>query len=85
MGTCGDTEDVSVRGGKASWSLDCSGGKITVSGWVKDTAPDGRCARVKATSESGDVKRWSACGWGEQTDFDWTKNGSNMYVRLYVS
>lgn len=58
-GTCGQVfNDVTVRGGQASWSLTCSGGNIRVSGWVKDTKADGKCAQVKAVYSTG--TQWSA-------------------------
>ena len=53
MGSCGQTFNPSIDGGKAYWQLSCSGGNITMSGWVEDTSANGRCVRVKATFPDG--------------------------------
>jgi hypothetical protein len=83
-GTCGQTVNTSVSGGQASWSHSCSGGQIRVSGWVKDTKADGKCAQVKAQYSNG--TQWSnkACPKDEVEYFDFSGPGSSVPVYLFT-
>ncbi|GAB1539543.1 hypothetical protein NUACC21_22100 [Scytonema sp. NUACC21] len=86
-GTCGQKFDnVTVVGGQASWSLSCSGNKITITGWVKDTKADGKCANVKAEG-GGQYKNplATACPKGKVTHFTWTVPGREIKAYLYVA
>jgi hypothetical protein len=85
-GTCGQTFNPSTGGGAARWTLSCSGGKITMAGWVEDTAADGRCARVKAVFSSTVTKiSRAACPKGTRQTFSWTYSGSIANGYLYIS
>jgi hypothetical protein len=85
MATCGYADDHSISGAKAYWQLSCSGGNVTVSGWVEDTSSNGRCAKVKAQfHRSGDWKfSEAACPKGDRESFSWTQPGSGANVYLY--
>ncbi|WP_090946795.1 hypothetical protein [Nonomuraea jiangxiensis] len=86
MGSCGQVvNDVKVSGGQASWSHSCSGGNIRVSGWVKDTKADGKCAQVKAEYSNG--TQWSAraCPTNDRKTFDFNGPGNSVPVYLFVS
>ncbi|GAA1900557.1 hypothetical protein GCM10009716_08000 [Streptomyces sodiiphilus] len=58
-----------IPGGKASWTLRCSGGQLSVYGWVEDTRRDGKCARVTVRASSTQTR--TACGKGQRSHFDW--------------
>lgn len=81
---CGETMDSDVGGGAAHWEASCDGNSITVSGWVKDTSADGKCARVKAYIDG----RWryskKACPTGEVQNFSLTGSDRSANVYLYV-
>lgn len=84
-GSCGEVKNnVRVSGGQASWSHSCSGGQIRVSGWVKDTSADGKCAQVKAEYSNG--TQWSnkACPNGEVEYFDFVGPGNSVPVYLFT-
>ena len=83
-GSCGQTVNATVTGGQASWSHSCSGGQIRVSGWVKDTKADGKCAQVKAVYSTG--TQWSnkACPSPEIEYFDFVGPGSSVPVYLFT-
>ena len=81
---CGDTMDPDVTGGLAHWEASCSSGNITVSGWVKDTKEDGKCARVKAFIDGKWNYSNSACPEGETENFSFTGPGRSANVYLYV-
>ena len=44
-GGCGNRGEIRTSGALAHVTLSCHDGKITVQGWVKDTARDGQCAQ----------------------------------------
>ncbi|MEC4016384.1 hypothetical protein [Streptomyces sp. H27-D2] len=46
MAGCGKTYDVSIPGGQSHYTVSC-GSTTHVSGWLKDTAADGKCVQVK--------------------------------------
>jgi hypothetical protein len=74
-----------VNGGEAAWSLSCSGNKITITGWVKDTKADGKCAYVKAEGGGRTANPLAkACPKGKVTHFTWTVPGSEINAYLYV-
>jgi hypothetical protein len=85
-GTCGQSFSPVTTGGRARWTLSCSGGRITMSGWVEDTKPDGECAYVKGifSSTITEVSR-GACPEGDRENFSWTHTGSLANGYLYVS
>jgi hypothetical protein len=85
-GVCGQSFNVNTGGGHAEWTLSCSGGRITMSGKVKDTDADGRCAYVKGVFSSTIVERSrGACPKGNEKSFSWTHTGSLANGYLYVS
>lgn len=51
----------------------CTNGGVKVYGWVRDTATDGRCATVTASSDGGPgwIDMVEACGSGVRENFDW--------------
>jgi hypothetical protein len=78
---CNTTWNVSIRGGQSHYSVDCFGATYRVSGWVKDTKPDGKCAQVRAVFGSG--VKWSsrACPNGTRRDFSFSGTGGvNVYT-----
>lgn len=84
-GTCGQSFNPSVSGGKASWTLTCSGGKVTMSGWVEDTNADGKCARVKGVFNNNITYQTAgACPKGTRVSFSWTAPGTiaNGYLTV---
>ena len=80
---CGQTQDVSTSGAKASWTPSCGSAGIRVEGWVKDTDADGQCAEVYAfwPVDSSKESR-QVCGKGNTSRFDWTHAGTTVEVRL---
>ncbi|GAA5615378.1 hypothetical protein CP981_04215 [Streptomyces platensis] len=83
-GHCGQTFDPTTDGATAHWTLDCSGGQITVKGWYQDDELDGDCVGVKAHFADGSTKRSETCdGWGSKKSFKWTRPGSIADVYLY--
>lgn len=84
-GTCPSQLSPSITGAKASWKLTCSGSNVTINGWVKDTLPDGRCARVKIICGSGDASfSPKACGSGTKKNFKKTCSGRMIDAYLQV-
>ncbi|MEV1040422.1 hypothetical protein AB0J01_27785 [Streptomyces sp. NPDC050204] len=71
--TCPSEAHPTARGGEARWKIACTSKGVKVYGWVQDTAPDGRCATVTATSDGGPgwIDMVQACGSGDRTNFDW--------------
>lgn len=85
QGTCGDTFNPDVNGGEAAWTITCSGGKVRVQGWVKDTDADGKAAEVYGTWGNGDsfgIVR--AGGEGTLKRFDKSHSGSSVSLYLRV-
>jgi hypothetical protein len=85
-GTCGQRfNGVRVIGGEAAWSLYCSGNKITITGWVKDTKADGKCAHVKVEGGGKTVNPLkTACPKDTVKHFTWTTSGNEIKAYLYV-
>jgi hypothetical protein len=84
-GVCGDTFRPSTSGGKAYWSLTCSGGRITMQGWVEDIKADGKCARVKGIFNNNITHETAgACPSGTRINFSWTEAGTiaNGYLSV---
>jgi hypothetical protein len=82
MATCGKTYDVYVgptsnRRGESHYSISCSGGKSTASGWLKDTRADGKCIQVKIVWPDNGADEFSkkACPDGEVQYFGFTGKG----------
>ncbi len=82
---CPDTFNVKVSGGQASWTVTCYGGKVYVNGWVKDTAADGKCARVKSLIAGEWHYSSPACPEGTMKTFDWSEVGHSAQTYLYVA
>ncbi|MFB7763308.1 hypothetical protein [Streptomyces xiamenensis] len=76
--TCPSEASPVVNGGKAHWKIACTSKGVKVYGWVQDTATDGRCATVTATSDGGPgwINMVEACGSGVRINFDWTIPGT---------
>jgi hypothetical protein len=83
-GTCGNVTNAKVNGGAAAWNLYCYGGRITISGWVKDTNADGKCAFVKAFGGGKSMPHPKACPKGRSTPFEWTTGGHEIEAYLYT-
>jgi hypothetical protein len=81
FGGCGQVfNGVQVDGGEASWTITCTNGtNAQISGWVRDTKADGKCAYIKAFAGNGEsrVPLAQACPKGTTTFFDWTTNGAS--------
>jgi hypothetical protein len=81
MAGCGAVfNNVSVTGGEAAWNISCANGtNARITGWVKDTKADGKCAYIKAFANNGlsRVPLAKACPNGTQVSFDWTAPGAN--------
>jgi hypothetical protein len=77
---------VKVDGGEASWTISCNNGTdARITGWVRDTKADGKCARIKAFSDNGksQVPLAEACGKGTDKKFDWMAEGARD-IRAYL-
>ncbi|MFD0557163.1 hypothetical protein FB566_2419 [Stackebrandtia endophytica] len=81
---CGESRDAVIAGGEAYWTAACSGATMTVTGWVRDTAADGMCARVKALL--GGTWKYSerACPSGTTKNFTLSGTESDAEVYLYL-
>lgn len=83
-GGCGDTLDPEVNGVRGHWTLDCSGGQITVDGDVEDIQYDGNCVGARGEFASGETERTGTCeGYGSRAYFRWTHPGSIADVYIY--
>jgi hypothetical protein len=75
-----------VDGGEAYWRLTCSGNNVTITGWVKDTKADGKCAYVRAEGGGRTANPLAkACPKGKVTHFTWTVPGREINAYLYVA
>ena len=81
---CNDSVSADVPGGLAHWEASCSGGDITVSGWVKDVRTDGKCARVKAFIDDKWEYSGKACPSGDKDKFKLKGGGNDAKVYLYT-
>lgn len=85
-GNCGDVFNPVINGAKAHWELTCSGGYVTMTGWVDDTSADGRCAYVRGEFQDGAVELAKNCpADSPRTNFEWKHSGNRAYGFLYVS
>jgi hypothetical protein len=75
----------STSGGEAAWTVECSGAKVYVDGWVKDTDADGKCAYVKAFIGTSGRREAKACPKGTTTKFHWSGDGNAATAYLYVA
>ncbi|MYS86875.1 hypothetical protein [Embleya scabrispora] len=84
LGSCPETRNVSVNGGEAHWTVWCSGGRVYVDGYVKDTKADGKCAEVYGSVGSVAVNSANACPKNTKKTFAWNAPGSSvaLYLRL---
>ncbi|MER6916893.1 hypothetical protein ABT354_35055 [Streptomyces sp. NPDC000594] len=82
-GTCGQSFNPELWGGKAHWVNSCRNGKITVKGWVQDTSDDGECVYVVGVFNN-DITKVSgyACTKGQRVSFNWTHAGTIADVTL---
>jgi hypothetical protein len=88
MAGCGYADDHHLSGAAAFWRLSCANGNVTVTGWVRDTASNGRCAQVKVyfpNRENAQRVEFSqpACPKGDEETFSWTNKGSSADVLLF--
>ncbi|MCX4966866.1 hypothetical protein OHA98_18895 [Streptomyces sp. NBC_00654] len=80
---CPSSASPVIDGASAHWSLRCSGGDVTVAGWLQDTRTDGRCAKVRINAGNGEYKAKAACNSGVRNSFTYTfKRTSSAQVRL---
>lgn len=84
--SCGATFNPVISGARAYWQVNCPRrGKVNISGWVQDTAANGRCAKVRAIYEDGST--WfspAACPKGQRKNFSSnTRRGSSVKAYLY--
>ena len=83
--TCPSHAEPSTSGGQAAWTVECSGGKVFVDGWVKDTEADGKCAYVKAIMGGQEFHTDPpACPKGTVRQYHWSASGNIADVYLYV-
>ncbi len=77
---------VEVDGGQANWNITCPGDKVRITGTVKDTKADGKCAYIKAFADNGEsrVPLAKACPKNTTTWFDWTTSGAGRDIRAYL-
>lgn len=81
QGTCGTIKDVEVNNNgrlaaKAHWELTCSGGNITMTGWVDDKRSDGKCAYVTAHFNTATEIAKNCPADSPRTEFKWTHSGN---------
>lgn len=81
---CGETRDAVIAGGEAYWTAACNGATMTVTGWVRDTAADGMCARVKALLSGAWKYSERACPSGTIKNFTLSGTESDAEVYLYL-
>ncbi len=86
-GTCGQRfSNVRVAGGQANWRLYCHGNNITITGWVKDTRADGKCAYIRAEGNGRfRTPLAQACPKNTVRHFTWTIPGRQINAYLYVA
>ncbi|MEU0936356.1 MULTISPECIES: hypothetical protein [unclassified Embleya] len=84
LGKCPETKDVHVNGAEAHWTVWCSGNRVYVDGYVKDTKADGKCAEVYGSVGSVQVNSANACPSGNKKTFAWNAPGNSvaLYLRL---
>lgn len=84
--TCPSSASPVTDGASASWSLRCSGGNVTVAGWLEDTRMDGKCAVVRINAGNGAYRTKSACSSGAREQFSFTFAGTkSAQVRLAIA
>ncbi|OIJ86460.1 hypothetical protein [Streptomyces colonosanans] len=84
--TCPSSASPVIDGASASWSLRCSGGGVTVAGWLQDTRMDGKCAVVRINAGNGAYRKKSACNSGVRQQFSFTFARTNSaQVRLAIA
>jgi hypothetical protein len=84
-GTCGQVFDVFISGAEAHWTLDCFGGKITMSGRVDDTRADGKCAELKVVMPDATHFVRNCPATSPPTTFSYTATGNTAYGYLYLN
>ncbi|MFJ2510215.1 hypothetical protein ACIPEL_04775 [Streptomyces griseoviridis] len=69
---CGESYHVVVPGGEAQYTVNCGSSITRVSGWIKDTAADGTCVRMKVwwPDRQGYTYSAKACEKGQVEHFD---------------
>ncbi len=80
--TCPKTRNVSVTGGRSSYTISCSGGNVYVDGRVYDTNADGHCVEVK-TQINSSFYYDKVCGEGNYRSFNHSGSGNTAYVWTY--
>ena len=84
-GGCGDVRDVYTSGAEAHWTIGCTSGQISVTGWLKDTDADGQCAQTYAYFPLYGSTQYSrkVCGKGNSEEFWFSDEGTsaNVYLR----
>ncbi|MFI8437367.1 hypothetical protein ACIGJO_27230 [Streptomyces sp. NPDC079020] len=84
--TCPSSASPVIDGASAHWSLRCSGGDVTVAGWLQDTRTDGKCAKVRISAGNGEYKATTACNSGVRNSFTYTfKRTASAEVRLAIA
>lgn len=85
-GTCGQSFNPTIPGGKAHWTIDCVNGQAGIVGWVKDTRSDGKCIQVKALWSDGTTKLSPrACPKNSKKSFNMSHAGSAVNGYLFQS
>ncbi|MFE0627661.1 hypothetical protein ACFW3D_11870 [Streptomyces sp. NPDC058864] len=84
--TCPSSASPVIDGASASWTLRCSGGNVTVAGWLQDTRRDAKCAVVRINAGNGDYRTKSACSSGVREQFSFTFTGTeSAQARLAIA
>lgn len=84
--TCPSSASPVIDGASASWTLHCSGGNVTVAGWLQDTRTDAKCAVVRINAGNGAYRTKSACTSGVREQFSFTFTGTkSAEARLAIA
>jgi len=76
---CDARENISINGdgknfyrqaGESHYTVSCRGGGVFVSGYVKDTLPDGKCVQVRVVYNNGSQYSDKACPDPSTKTFD---------------
>ncbi|MGW5776518.1 hypothetical protein [Streptomyces sp. NPDC003863] len=82
---CGTSASPVIDGASASWSIRCSGGRMTIAGWVQDTRADAKCALIRIHAGDNPPARPEACGSGVRKNFSYTFKAKNVDARLAIA
>ena len=83
---CEIPQDVRVPGAEAHWTECHNGGRTQVTGWVKDTRADGKCAQVRVVFSNGTTRHSQrACPKNTVRQFHFNKPASDAQTYLLTT